>query len=305
MESWPAGEIRPLDVEQVGQRYRRYRLADPEAEREMVHSLTRYGQLSPIVVCLREEVPEVLDGFKRLTAAPSVSGMQAVSARLVAADERSAKAAIYGLNCTGRGIRELEEAWIIHALVREDGLSQLETAELLGRHKSWVCRRLALLEKLCEEARQDLRLGLLSMTQTRQLIRLPAGNQSRLLEAARREELSMTELSAIVDLLLAATGQQQEQFILSQPRQALQQSRNETVVAWDPRLSPQANRVAKRLGALLDQLARMETWLRHRGRADLSPIDRELLAPSFIRLQQDARMVAELAADFTAQLQVP
>jgi hypothetical protein len=37
--------------------------------------------------------------------------------------------------------------------VREDGLSQLQVAELLERHKSWVCRRLALLERLSRDAR--------------------------------------------------------------------------------------------------------------------------------------------------------
>ena len=63
-----------------------------------------------------------------------------LSARLMEADERQAKAAIYGLNRAGGRTRELEEAWIIQALVREDGLSQVEVAELLGRHKSWVCR---------------------------------------------------------------------------------------------------------------------------------------------------------------------
>ena len=51
----------------------------------------------------------------------------------------------------------------MQALVREDGLSQVEAAELLGRHKSWVCRRLALLERLCAEAQAELRLGLLSV----------------------------------------------------------------------------------------------------------------------------------------------
>jgi DNA-binding NtrC family response regulator len=66
-------------------------------------------------------------------------------ARLLAADERHAKAAIYGLNRAARPTQELEEAWIVQALVREDGLNQVEVAELLGRHKSWVCRRLAVL----------------------------------------------------------------------------------------------------------------------------------------------------------------
>ena len=72
----------------------------------------------------------------------------------------------------------MEEAWIIQALVREDGMSQVEVAELLGRHKSWVCRRLALIERLGPKAKDDLRVGLLSPTAARQIVRLPEGNQA-------------------------------------------------------------------------------------------------------------------------------
>ena len=87
----------------------------------------------------------MLDGFTRWEAAGQVRGMTTLSVRLIDVDDRHAKAAIHGLNQTGRRPHELEEAWIVQALVREDGLSQSEVAELLGRHKSWVCRRLALL----------------------------------------------------------------------------------------------------------------------------------------------------------------
>ena len=68
-------------------------------------------------------------------------------------------------------------------------MSQVEVAELLGRHKSWVCRRLALLERLGLKARDELRVGLLSPTTARQLVRLPQGNQTEVLEAIRREAL--------------------------------------------------------------------------------------------------------------------
>ena len=91
----------------------------------------------------------MLDGFTRWEAAQQVRGMTTLLVRLIEVDDQRAKAAIYGLNQTGRRPYELEEAWLVQALVREDGLSQSEVAELLGRHKSWVCRRLALLEKLC------------------------------------------------------------------------------------------------------------------------------------------------------------
>ena len=153
----------------------------------MARSLRRYGQIAPIVVCLRDEVPVLVDGFKRLAAARGLKGLETLSARRIEVDERGAKAAMYGLNRIGRHFGELEEAWLVQALVREDGLSQVEVATLLARHKSWVCRRLAMIEKLCGAAQEDLRLGLLSPTMARQLTRLPAGNQQGALESGAAE----------------------------------------------------------------------------------------------------------------------
>jgi ParB-like chromosome segregation protein Spo0J len=301
MGEWHTTDIGPLALNHLGEHYRRYRLADPEAEADMVRSLRRYGQLAPLVVCRREETAEVIDGFKRLAAA-RVLGWVTLSARWLDVDERTAKAALYGLNCAGQRPRDWEEAWIVYALVREDGLSQLDVAELLGRHKSWVCRRLALVEKLADEAKEDLRLGLLSVTAARCLIQLPRGNQAEVLTTLRREELTVAELAGVVELLRAAPGRPQEEYILAQPRQALRQARQESGWAHDPRLSRAGNRVGRRLGQLLEQLARLENWLRHTGRADLSPVDRGLLAPGFGRLARDAHSVAVLTEDFLGEL---
>ena len=98
----------------------------------------------------------------------------------------------------------------MQALVREDGLSQVEVAELLGRHKSWVCRRLALLEKLVDEVRQDLRLGLVSARTARELVSLPTGNQSRVLRLIQAEGLSSVEVRGVVELLHGACSRDQE-----------------------------------------------------------------------------------------------
>src|SRR6202011_5626912 len=65
----PALEVRAESLSRLGERYRRYRLADPHAEQAMTQSLGRWGQLAPVVVCLRGEQWEVVDGFKRLAAA--------------------------------------------------------------------------------------------------------------------------------------------------------------------------------------------------------------------------------------------
>ena len=77
----------------------------------------------------------------------------------------------------------------MQGLVRDDGMTQVEAAHLLGRHKSWVCRRLALLEKLSVAVKEDLRLGLVGPSLARQLTRLPAGNQEAVLALTRRRDV--------------------------------------------------------------------------------------------------------------------
>lgn len=286
-------EARPLALSQLGERYRRYRLADPTAEAAMARSLRSYGQLAPVTACWRDGQAELLDGFKRRSAAAQVA-WATLNVRLVDADERIAKAAIYGLNRTGQQPSELEEAWIVQALVREDGLSQVEAAQLLDKHKSWVCRRLALLERLGAEAQAELRLGLLSPGLARQLTRLPVGNQAVVLTVARRDSLTTLEVQGVVDLLRGAS-REQEAYVLQDPRAALRQQ--ECVPVRDPRLSPAGNRLARQLSLAIDQLGRIESWQRHPGLAELKRDDRRLLAPSFRRLARAARSVAELVDD--------
>jgi ParB-like nuclease domain len=299
---WEAGEVRPLAVEALGERYRRYRLSDPAAEEAMARSLRQYGQSAPVVVCLRDDRPELLDGFKRRSAAPRVS-LRTLSARVIEADEATAKAAIYGLNRTGSQPSELEEAWLVHALVREDGLTQVQTAELLGHHKSWVSRRLALLERLCVEAKAELRLGLLPPTLARQLTRLPVGNQPVVLLAARRASLTAQETSGVIDLLRGVSPEQ-EHFILEQPRVALLQAEGVQGPIRDLLLSPGGNRVARQLRYLLDALSGMENWLRYPGLAELKRSDRVRLTPRFERLARDTGTVAALVNDLLLQVQL-
>jgi ParB-like chromosome segregation protein Spo0J len=68
---WAEESVLTLDCREIGEQYGRYRLHLPEAERAMARSLERYGQLSPVVVCRRQERYELIDGFKRLGAARS------------------------------------------------------------------------------------------------------------------------------------------------------------------------------------------------------------------------------------------
>src|ERR1700681_1013886 len=103
---WQEGITRPVALTELGQRYRCYRLADPEAEEAMAGSLRRWGQLAPVVACVRGAKLELLDGFKRHAAAKQLAGMT-LSVRVLEVDEPTAKAAILGLNRGQRATREL------------------------------------------------------------------------------------------------------------------------------------------------------------------------------------------------------
>jgi ParB/RepB/Spo0J family partition protein len=286
-------QVRVVPLAALSQRYRCYRLADPEAQEAMAGSLRRWGQVSPVVACEREGRLEIVDGFKRWSAAP-MCGWTTLSVKVVALDERLAKAAILGLNSLQQSTRELEEAWIVQALVREDGLTQVEAGHLLGRHKSWVCRRLAFLERLSVALKEEMRLGLLGPTLARQFVRLPAGNQEAVLAVTRRDTLTAQETGALIGLLEGA-GTDQASFILAQPREALQQARLPPTPLRDPRLSTQGNWLARHLGQALEVLTRVENWLRTPQRREWQERDRVLLEPQLRHVIEQARLVTELA----------
>ena len=49
---WAEENNRALLLSEFDERFRRYRLSVPEAERALVDSLKRYGQMAPVVVCI-------------------------------------------------------------------------------------------------------------------------------------------------------------------------------------------------------------------------------------------------------------
>jgi ParB-like chromosome segregation protein Spo0J len=285
---------------ELGACYRRYRLADPAAEAALVGSLHRDGQSSPVTACWRDGRAELLDGFKRKSAALRVA-WPTLRVRLGDVDERTAKAAIYGLNGVGQHPSEREEAWIVPALVREDGPSQVEAAHLLNQHTSWVCRRLALLERLGMEAQAELRLGLRSPGLARQLTRLPVGNQTAVLTAARRAALTLTAVQGVIDRLRGATPEQ-EALRLQDPRAALLSAAGVPLPVRDPRLSPAGNRLARQRGMGLDLLSRLANGQRHPGLAELKRDDRRVPAPQFARLVRAALKIPLTAEQFDAVL---
>ncbi len=202
MKSDEAGSI-TVAPEDVGEALRAVRLSSPQVQREMQLSLARLGQLTPVQVYRAGEGLELFDGFKRVQAARELSWPK-VRAEVHKLSAAGAKVRLWRCNAAGAGLSELEEAWLVRSLYREDKLSQPHIAQLLGHDKSWVCRRLMLAEGLTDGLVANVRLGLLCARAAVDLSRLPRGNQDTVAEVVIRRGLSTRQTSGLVEALLAA-----------------------------------------------------------------------------------------------------
>jgi ParB-like chromosome segregation protein Spo0J len=190
----------PVEVgpEDLGERFSDVRLVPP-TDPVMEASLRRYGQLSPLVVFRdRCERLELIDGFRRLRAAAQQGFPLRLQVRVLEVDEVRALAALFALHRGGTGLTELEEAWVVQALVREHGMLQASVGQLLRRHPSWVSRRLLLVEALSPEVQMDVRLGLVSPTAAREVARLPRGTQQLVARLIAREGMSSRQAAKLV-----------------------------------------------------------------------------------------------------------
>jgi ParB-like chromosome segregation protein Spo0J len=187
------------------------RLTSPEAQRRMEQSLMQHGQMTSVLVYLASsEQLEVVDGLKRVRAARELG--LALRVRTLPVDRVQAKVAIAIANAT-TGLDEIEEAWLIRSLYRDDALSQPQIAQVFSRHKSWVSRRLMLAEHLDGAVEIDLRLGLINASCARELARLPRGNQQGAAQVVMRRGLTSRQTAQLVQATLEAPHEARAQLL--------------------------------------------------------------------------------------------
>ncbi|MGH7574676.1 MAG: ParB/RepB/Spo0J family partition protein [Longimicrobiales bacterium] len=197
------GAIEERALDELGERFSGLRIPRPRAEAAIEKSLQTYGQLSP-VICARiggADGLEVVDGFKRVRASRRLA-KRFLLARTLDLTVRACKATLIELNHISASLHAMEEALVIHSLYREDGLRQEEIGALVGHDKSWVSRRLRLVEALDPDVQRDIRLGLLTVVAAREVARLPRGNQQAVTASILKHRLSTRDVSRLVAHLL-------------------------------------------------------------------------------------------------------
>lgn len=198
------GTVEQIPVDAVDLRYERLRLVRPREYARMRESIERFGQLHAVSggVSIEDKHRYALvDGFKRYRACVDLC-IPTMILRVVGGGIHALKAAIITLNCNQSPLHVFEEAMVVTSLYRDDKLSQQQIATLFGRHKSWSCRRIAICERLCDDAIDEIRLGILGFATARQLCRLPRGNQREALRCIHKHHLTSHEAAQLASLLL-------------------------------------------------------------------------------------------------------
>ncbi|RLB58590.1 MAG: hypothetical protein DRI90_16565 [Deltaproteobacteria bacterium] len=200
-----------IGIDELDEGLRGLRLSTPVQQQAMDRSLAQHGQLTAVLANREGKRLELVDGFKRLHAARTLR-WATVQVHVLTLEPAEAKLHMVHSNA-GNTLSDIEQAWLIRSLYRDDGLTQPRIAQLFRRHKSWVNRRLLLAEGLSDEVQADLRLGLVTATAARQLARLPRGNQAKLAELVARRGLTSRQTDKLVDDWLAAPDERQRQRV--------------------------------------------------------------------------------------------
>lgn len=147
----------PLDALEL--KYARLSVRRDAAERKLLTSLGESGQQSPVIVVRGGGQGRyvVIDGHKRVRA---LVRLKADVARVAVweLDEAQALAASYQLTSQG-GRNAFEEGWLVAELHRVWKWRLGEVGARLVRSKSWVCKRLALVEELPEWMAEEVAQG--------------------------------------------------------------------------------------------------------------------------------------------------
>ena len=187
-----------VDLHQLELRHHDLRIHDAAQRRRLLGSVAEIGQQVPVIVIREAERLVLIDGYLRVealrklgrdTAAATAWPVTELEALVQRRHFASASAAI-------------EDGWLL-ARLRDHGLSLDELGRRLCRSKSWVSRRLALIEALPPAAQARVRAGTVPPhAAMKYLVPLARANrrQCELLVAALGEaRVTDRELGALYD----------------------------------------------------------------------------------------------------------
>jgi len=191
-----------IDIHRLELRYGHIRIHQPSRIRRLSASIAQNGQLCPLVAVAGDDKRLILiDGYQRLAALRS---LERDTAMVVVQDATEQKALTRLLVQRGdRPWEIIEEAGLIQELHRRFNCSFSQIGRQMGRDKSFVKRRLDLLESLPEKILQQVLGGVISTwAASRVMVPLARANDAdaeKLSAHLEKKPLSTRQLQCFYD----------------------------------------------------------------------------------------------------------
>lgn len=201
----PRDMLLQLELHQLSLSYAGLRIARPQAEAQLMVSMAREGQTTPVLAV--PKTPEgdryvLIDGYLRIGALRHLK-RDTVQAAVLSLSERNALL-WHRQQESKRRRSALEEAWFLQALIETHGMSQGELARKMCCTTSWVSRRLALITILPEEVQELVRKGrLCAYAAGRHLVPLARANTESCKKLAKNIATHKLSTRAIKRLYVA------------------------------------------------------------------------------------------------------
>ena len=173
-----------------------------EALKELSESILRHGILQPLSVRRVQGGYELICGERRLRAA-QMAGLTDVPCILMQMDDRESGMTAMIENLQRQDLDFVEEAQGISRLMGQFGMSQEQTARLLGKSQSAIANKLRLLRH-SEPVLEALRQAELTERHARALLKLPdEDTKLRAIAEISRQSMSVARTESYVESLLA------------------------------------------------------------------------------------------------------
>jgi ParB family chromosome partitioning protein len=280
-----------LELHQLALRYEALRKRHPAQERSLLGSLAELGQQSPIVVVSEAggavDHFVLIDGYKRVRALKRLA-RDTVRGTCWQMSELEALLLERSLRCASEDA--LDQAWLLAELAGRFGLSIEQLACRFARSKSWVSRRLALIQALPPAVQEQVQAGTLSahaaMKYLVPLARANADAATQFAAAITPLKPTSREVAALYQGWQSGTARTRE-LILSQPQLYLQAQ-----AATHPPAPSATQRWLDDLGALGGIARRARRALEQGLWQGVLAAEREELAAAFARMRSElARLI--------------
>jgi len=153
-------KIMEVDIHLLDLRYAHTRIKNAKVLAKMQSSISHYGQIVPAVAVPQNTHFILIDGYLRLQALRAC-GQDCIKLQIVEEEESDSLFILLAKN-NDRQWEAIEQASLIQELHNRFAYSFGEIAKRLGKDKSWVKRRLDLVDSLPEEIKQAVMTGNLS-----------------------------------------------------------------------------------------------------------------------------------------------